>query len=97
MKINTKKLTALALTVSLALILSFIESRSPAFVSIPGIKIGLANIAVIFTLYKIGVREAVAVSILRVLLVSFLFGTPVSLIYSITGAIFSLTAMILLK
>lgn len=97
MKINTKKLTALAITVSLALILSFIESRIPAFVSIPGIKIGLANIAVIFTLYKIGVREAVAVSILRVLLVSFLFGTPVSLIYSITGAIFSLTAMILLK
>lgn len=97
MKNNTKKLTALAITISLALILSFIESRIPAFVAIPGVKVGLANIAVIFTLYKIGVKEAIAVSILRVILVSFLFGTPVSLIYSITGAIFSLTTMIILK
>ena len=96
MKFNTKKLTALAVTVSLALILSFIESRIPAFVAIPGIKVGLANIAVIFTLYKVGYPEAVAVSILRVLLVSFLFGTPVSLIYSISGAALSLISMILL-
>ena len=97
MKNNTRRLTTLAITISLALILSFIESRIPAFVAIPGIKVGLANIAVIFTLYKIGVKEAISVSILRVILVSFLFGTPISLIYSITGAIFSLTVMILLK
>ena len=96
-KNSTKKLTALALTVSMALILSFIESRIPAFVAIPGIKAGLANIAVIFTLYKIGWREAITVSIVRVFLVSFLFGTPVSLIYSLTGATLSLTVMILLK
>ena len=81
----------------MALILSFIESRIPAFVAIPGIKAGLANIAVIFTLYKIGWREAITVSIVRVFLVSFLFGTPVSLIYSLTGATLSLTVMILLK
>lgn len=97
MKNNTRKLTALAITISLALILSFIESRIPTFVAIPGVKVGLANIAVIFTLYKIGVKEAIAVSILRVILVSFLFGTPVSLIYSITGAVFSLTVMLILK
>ncbi len=97
MKYNTKKLTTLALTVSLALILSFIESRIPAFVAIPGIKMGLANIAVIFTLYKLGVKEAVAVSIIRVLLVSLLFGSPVSLIYSISGAALSLLCMMLLK
>ena len=97
MRNSTKKLTTLAITVSLALILSFIESRIPAFVAIPGIKVGLANIAVIFTLYKIGYKEAIVVSVIRVLLVSFLFGTPVSLIYSITGAVFSLVTMMLLK
>lgn len=97
MKNNTKKLTALALTVSFALILSFIESRIPAFVAIPGVKTGLANIAVIFTLYKFGEKEAIVVSLIRVVLVSILFGTPISMIYSITGAIISLTAMILLK
>lgn len=81
----------------MALILSFIESRIPAFVAIPGIKAGLANIAVIFTLYKFGIKEAITVSLVRVLLVSILFGSPVSLIYSVSGAILSLAVMILLK
>ena len=97
MRNNTRKLTYLALTVSFALILSFIESRIPAFVAIPGIKVGLANIAVIFTLYKLGAKEAIAVSVIRVLLVSILFGSPVSLIYSISGAVLSLFTMIILK
>ena len=97
MKLNLKKMTALAITVSIALILSFIESRIPVFVAIPGIKVGLANIAVIFTLYKLGAKEAALVSVLRVILVSLLFGSPVSFIYSLTGAILSFAVMILLK
>ena len=97
MRNNTRRLTSLALTVSFALILSFVESRIPAFVAIPGVKVGLANIAVIFTLYKFGIKEAAAVSLVRVLLVSMLFGSPISMIYSITGAVLSLTLMSLLK
>ena len=90
-------MTALALTISFALILSFVESRIPAFVAIPGVKVGLANIAVIFTLYKFGLKEAVVVSILRIVIVSMLFGSPVSLMYSAAGAILSLCTMVLLK
>ena len=90
-------MTTLALTIALALILSFVESKIPAFVAIPGIKVGLANIAVIFTLYKLGEKEAIIVSIIRVILVSMLFGSSVSLIYSISGAVLSLLTMILLK
>ena len=97
MRNNTRRLTYLALTVSFALILSFIESRIPAFVAIPGVKMGLANIAVIFTLYKFGIKEAVAVSLVRVALVSMLFGSPISMLYSIAGAVLSLTGMYLLK
>jgi len=94
---NTKKLKKMAITISFALILSYIESRIPAFIAIPGIKAGLANIAVIFTLYKLGAKEAALISVIRVLLVSLLFGSPVSLIYSISGAVLSLAAMIILK
>ena len=94
---NTKKLTSLALTISFAMILSFVEARIPAFVAIPGIKVGLANIAVIFTLYKFGIKEAAAVSLLRVLLVSMLFGNPIGMIYSLTGAVLSLSVMIIMK
>ena len=94
---NTKKLAALAVTVALAMVLSFLESRIPAFVAIPGIKVGLANIAVIFTMYKFGERDAAIVSVIRVLLVSLLFGSVVSLWYSLAGAVLSFTVMMLLK
>ena len=97
MKNHTRKLTVLAMTLSFALILSFVESRIPALVAIPGIKAGLANIAVIFALYKLGAREAVVVSLLRVTIVSMLFGSVASLIYSVAGAVLSLSVMILLK
>ena len=96
-KNNTRRLTALALTVSFALILSFIESRIPAFVAIPGVKVGLANIAVIFTLYKFGIAPAAAVAGVRVTLMSFLFGTPITFLYSVAGSVLSFAAMILLK
>lgn len=94
---NTRRLVTLAVSVSIAMVLSFIESRIPAFVAVPGVKVGLANIAVIFTLYKLGAKEAVAVSLVRVLLVSMLFGSTVSLAYSLAGAMLSLTVMLLLR
>ena len=97
MRNNLKRLTSLALAISFALILSFIESRIPTFVAIPGVKVGLANIAVIFMLYKFGIKEAIIVSLIRVVMVSLLFGSVVSLSYSIAGAVLSLAVMIVLK
>ena len=69
---DTKRLTTLALIVSFAMVLAFVEARLPEFM--PGVKIGLANIAIIFALYKMGVKEAVIVSFVRIVLVSMLFG-----------------------
>ena len=92
---KTKKITVLALTVALAMILSFVESQIPAFVAIPGVKMGLANIAVVFALYKMGWKEAVLVSLIRVFLVSLLFGTGASLFYSAAGAVLSLLGAVL--
>ena len=97
MRNNTRRLAQIALVISFALILSFIESRIPAFVAIPGVKVGLANIAVIFMLYKFGIKEAITVSLIRVIIVSVLFANFVSLLYSIAGAILSFAVMLLLK
>ena len=94
---KTKKIAVLALAIALAMILSFVESQIPAFVAIPGVKIGLANIAVVFVLYKLGWKEAVLISLVRVVMVSMLFGTLVSLFYSVAGSVLSLTGMVLLK
>ena len=94
---KTGKLTVMALTTALAMILSFIESQIPAFVAVPGVKVGLANIAVVFALYKLGWKEAVAISLVRVVLVSMLFGSLASMFYSLAGAVLSLIGMGLLK
>lgn len=94
---RTKKLTVMALTTALAMILSFVESQIPAFVAVPGVKMGLANIAVVFALYKMGWKEAVLISLVRVVLVSMLFGSIASLFYSVAGAVLSLLGMGLLK
>ena len=87
----------LGLFTAFAMILSFVESQIPTFVAIPGIKLGLPNIAIIIILYRFGWKEASIVSLLRVILTSLLFGTVLSMLYSIAGAVLSLVAMILLK
>lgn len=94
---NTRRLTALAVTVAIAMVLSYVESLIPPLAAVPGVKVGFANIAIIFTLYKLGGKDAALVSIVRVCLSSLLFGTVVSLWYSLAGAALSLTVMILLK
>ena len=94
---KAKKVTLMALTIALAMVLSFVESQIPAFVAIPGVKVGLANIAVVFALYRMGWKEAAGISLIRVLLISLLFGHFASLFYSAAGAVLSLTGMILLK
>lgn len=98
MKIKTKKLTFLAIFSSLAIILSFVESLLPPIWSaVPGIKMGLPNIVIIFLLYKFSVREAATVSFIRLLTVAFLFGNAMTFVYSFSGAILSLAIMWLLK
>ena len=97
MKISTKKLTTLAVTVATAMILSFVESQIPAIVPIPGVKLGLANIAIVFALYKLGIWQAGLVSIVRVALSAILFGNSLGFLYSLAGAVFSLAVMILFK
>lgn len=96
-KTNTKKLVTLALCTAVAMILSYLESLIPLSFAVPGIKIGFANIAVIFVLYKFGWKEAGIVSLLRIIWLALLFGNAMTLIYSVCGAILSLSGMILLK
>ena len=91
---ETRKIARMGLLTALALILSYVESLIPAFVAVPGVKMGLANIVVVFALYTLGPGEAAIVSIIRVLLSSLLFGSILSLSYSAAGAIISLLSMI---
>ena len=96
-KNDTKRLATLSILVSVAMILSYVESLVPPLVAVPGVKLGLSNIATVFALYTLGAPAAVTVSLVRVFLSSLLFGNSVSLIYSLTGAALALAFMILLQ
>ena len=97
MSIKTKKLTALALGVALAMILSFVESQLPPLTAVPGVKLGLSNIVTVVLLYSFGWREAWAVSFVRVCLSALLFGNAAAFIYSLSGAVLSFFTMLLSK
>lgn len=95
---KTRRLTVLALCVALCLVLSYLELLLPPLsAAVPGIKPGLANILIVFVLYRMGVRDAAAVSFLRLVLSALLFGSVLSLAYSAAGACLSLTGMALLR
>ena len=70
---TNKAITQTAAAAALALVLGYIESLLPGFVPIPGIKIGLSNLAVIYALYRIDAKSAWGVMLIKVTLSSLLF------------------------
>lgn len=92
-----KKTAYLGLFLALALICSYVESLIPISFGIPGVRLGLANIVVILMLYQMGVRAALTISVLRILLAGLLFGNLFSILYSLAGGLLSFACMALLK
>lgn len=95
---KTKQIAMLGLCTALAMVLAYAEMLiQPLFPTIPGIKMGLPNVIIVFLLYRMGAVSAVGVSLMRIFLVSILFGNSMAFMYSIAGGILSLLVMILLK
>ena len=66
MKQNIRRYSVLGLLTTVALVLSYVEAiLPPIWSAVPGIKIGLPNIIIIFILYKTGLKDAVTVSAIR--------------------------------
>lgn len=95
-----KKTVELGFFLAVALILSYIESLIPISIGIPGIKLGLPNAVAVLLLYdqdNAGVKEAALVNGLRIVLSGFLFSNLYAIIYALSGAVFSMTAMLIGK
>lgn len=90
-----KKTAYLGLLCAAAIILGYIESLFPVFIGIPGMKLGLPNLAIVMILYLYSWREALAVSVVRILVIGFLFGNAFSILFSLAGAALSLFCMVL--
>lgn len=82
---------------ALALIFSYIESLIPFDFGIPGVKLGLANLIIVFALYKLNLKDVYLLSLVRVLLSGALFGNYFSVVYSLAGGLLSLSVMAFLK
>ena len=92
------KTAYLGLFAAVAIIFGYVESLVPVFAGIPGIKLGLANLSVLFILDKYSFREAALVSAARIIVIGFMFGNLFSILYSFAGAALSLSVMtVLLK
>ncbi|MDO5573341.1 MAG: Gx transporter family protein [bacterium] len=96
-KATGKKVAYLGIFASLAILCGYIETLIPFPFGIPGMKLGLANIMTVTILYLFGTKEAAAVSAVRILVVSMLFGSLYSMLYSLAGAVLSLIMMLLMK
>lgn len=83
--------------ISVAAVMSYVESLIPLNPPVPGMKIGLANIVIVWVLYSMGIKPAAIISLLRVLLVGFLFGNLYSILFGLAGAAASLGVMYVLK
>ena len=93
---NVHKMTLLAILIAGAIVIGILESLIPS-IGIPGVKLGLSNIVILIVLYELGIWEAALVSLSRVLIVSLVRGTFLSMgfVMSLTGAVLSLGIMIL--
>lgn len=96
---KTKKLSICAVLISLALVLSYIERFFPLqmIVPLPGIKLGLANIVTLVALYYLDWKSTYGIILVRCLLGAIFSGSVSGLIFSLTGGLFSVSIMLLVK
>lgn len=93
----TKRVATDGLFIALSMVVSYIEVMIPIPLGIPGIKLGLANAVIMVLLFFTTWQRALGISVLRIILAGFLFGNPMTIIYSMAGGILSLLVMVLLK
>lgn len=92
-----KKIAYKGLLLTIALILSYVEFLLPYCFAIPGIKLGLANLAVVLCMYYLGGKDAFLINICRILLAGFLFGNLYTILYSLVGGVLSFVVMLITK
>ncbi len=91
-----RKISVIALFSAFAILASYIETFIPSL-GIPGVKLGLANIAVVLALFLLDAESAIIIDVVRIVIVGLLFGSLFSISFALAGAFVSLTVMIILK
>lgn len=95
MKIKT--MTRMALLSAIALTIFWVEAQIPMPISVPGVKLGLANVVTVYAVFSLGAWEAGGILLVRVLLGSLFTGQMMSLLYSAVGGVLALLTALGLK
>ncbi len=93
----TKKIAYMSVFTAFAIILSYVEVLIPINFGIPGMKLGLANLLIVLSLYYLGTKEALMINVVRIIIIGFLFGNLFSILFSLAGGVLSFLFMYLLK
>ncbi len=92
---STRKIAYMGMFIAVAMVFSYVESLIPVNIAVPGVKLGLANLVTIVVMFKMDVRSAWMISLIRVVLSALLFGNLSIMVYSLAGAVLSLLVMTL--
>ena len=95
--LKTRKITLLALLTAIALTIFMVEAQIPALVPIPGIKLGLANIVTVFTVFALGPKEGCLVLAARIFLGAVFAGNFSTIFYSAAGGALAIAVTIGLR
>lgn len=93
---KSRTLTRLAILTAAALILGYLDSLIPLFPSVPGIKLGLANLVLLYAVFYLSPLQTFLLMLVKVALSNLLFGSAVSALYSLAGGVLSVGVMLLL-
>ena len=80
---------------SLMLVLGIVERQFPLPVGIPGIKLGLANSVLLYSVYMLGAKQSIILMLLKTLLSWFIYSNMDAMVYSFCGGVLSLAVMML--
>lgn len=94
---KTQRIAMASLLAALALIFSYVEAVIPVPIAIPGIKLGIANLAVLIALYRFDFKHAMSINVIRIIVSGLLFNGIFGALYALSGGILSLSVMWILK
>lgn len=92
-----RKLTTLSMLTAIALTIFMVEAQIPPLTPVPGIKMGLANIITVFTVFVMGPREGAAVLFVRIFLGAVFAGNFSTIFYSGAGGLCAIAVTIGLR
>ena len=95
--IKTRKITTLGLLTAIALTIFMVEAQIPSVVPLPGVKLGLANIVTVFTVFALSPADSILVLAARIFLGAVFAGNFSTIFYSGAGGLCAIAVTILLR